>query len=184
MRAARRPPALLDAALLLLLALGGCFEADAVLRPDGSGTLSLSYIPQERRATVASETERFTSPHVAVRALTPDARGVVVDLAFDDVTRLATARGLRELAVVRARRSGRERLRFVVRHGKVRRLREGDAPDVRIALTLPGPVRDARPAAAVEGGRVVWQVSVVEFFRRPSYAFSVTWAAAGAPPAS
>lgn len=153
----------------------GCFTVDGVLRPDGSGTVELIYVPG-KHATIDSETARFTSPHVTVRSVEPEPGGARIRAEFDDVTRLATAEGFRMVTVVRRRRGHREALKLVIRNPEHKPFEDHGEPWPRIALTLPGRVVAATPGAEIAGDRVVWKVPIAAYVSRPRTALSVRWA--------
>jgi hypothetical protein len=163
------------ATLAVLVPLSaGCFTVDGLLRADGSGTVELTYPPQ-KHATIDSETARFTSPHVRVQSVEPQPGGARIRAEFDDVTKLATAEGFRMVTVVRRRRGRREVLKVVIHNPEPKPFKDQGEPWPRIALTLPGPVRAATPAADVAGNRVTWKVPITDYVTRPRTAVSARW---------
>jgi hypothetical protein len=168
----RLPPA---AGLILLLGLAGCFTVDATLDANGAGTIDLDYIP-DGQATVESETARFSSAHVKVREITPKSDvGAVLKATFDDVTRLSTAPGFRDVRVRRKRKENQERLRITLRNPTPKELKEEPRPGPRIALTLPGRVLAASRGVAIDGRRITWSMSLREFARSPRVVLGVRY---------
>jgi hypothetical protein len=169
MEAPPRPGAALRAGALSCLAvvLAGCFTVDATLRPDGSGTIELGYVPAQQ-ATVGTETARFTSPHVKVQSVTPRTPGALVKATFDDVTKLSTAEGFAMVSVRRQEKRGRERLTVVIHNPRHQPFKDEGQTWPRVALTLPGRVLAANRNAEISGNRVVWSLPLTEYVEQPS----------------
>lgn len=161
-------------AFALLLTLSGCFTADATLEANGSGTIDLEYIPRPQ-ATIDSERERFSSPHVIVRDLVPRQGGAFLQVSFDDVTKLPTAAGFDHLTVTRVRKHGEERLRVVMRNSTPKELPDITRPGPRVAMTLPGRVLATNHGAAIAARRVSWSFPLREWARRPRIMLSVRY---------
>lgn len=151
----------------LAVVLAGCFTVDATLRPDGSGTIELGYVPGQQ-ATVDSETARFTSPHVKVVSVTPRTPGAQVKATFDDVTKLSTAEGFAMVTVRRREKKGRERLTIVIHNPRHQPFKDEGQTPPRVALTLPGRVLAANRDGLISGNRVVWTLPLKEYVEQPS----------------
>jgi hypothetical protein len=162
-------------AVALLVALSGCFTADATLEANGSGTMDLEYIPAPN-ATLDSERARFTSPHVTVRDLVPRQVGAFLQVSFDDVTKLSTAAGFEILTVRRDRKHGEERLRLMIRNQTPKELPDDARPGPRITVTLPGRVLAANQDSEASGRRVSWRLPLRDWARRPRVILSVRYA--------
>ena len=160
----------------LLLALAGCFTADATVQANGSGTIELTYIP-DTQATIESETARFTSPHVTVQELVPRQVGAFLRVTFDDVTKLSTAAGFSALTVRRDRKHGEERLRATIRNRAPKQIPEQERPGPQISMRLPGRVLHASQGAKIAGDRVSWRIPLHEFARAPAIVLSVRYRA-------
>jgi len=174
-----RPHRSLRAALVAVsLGLAGCFEVDATLDRNGSGTLQMTYVPMPH-ATIDSDKAKFSSPHVTVQSITPSEKGTVLKAAFDDVTRLSTAEGFRPVTVRRERVGNGERLRILIQNPKPVPSSE-TGPVSRFAITLPGRVQFANRDAEVRDNRVVWRVPLEQFVSHRFTKLSVRYAAAGA----
>ena len=154
------------AMLAVVVALcGGCVIVDGKLAADGSGTLEVTYrIPAN--STEATERARFTSPHVTVKSVKMQPDRAIVQVAFDDATKLSTAEGLRALDVSRSRSGAEETLRVVITNPHPVDVRDEGREGPRVTLELPGPVADAKPQAfEVNGNRVIWRIKFVDYVR-------------------
>jgi hypothetical protein len=168
MRARRHVEAIALAALLA--SLTGCFTVEARLDRNGAASMWLTYFVP-RHATQESERARLSSPHVRVGTFREVQRFVRVDLAVDDVTRLATAPAFDGVAVTRTPSDGAERLdiRVPAPDSKQRALIQGalavnpGSKGPRITLTLPGRVLDASPGIHVRGNRMKWYMSLAAY---------------------
>ena len=157
----------LSAALgLLVSGLAGRFAVEATVN---------DYIPGAL-ATIESETARFTSPHVTVRALGPKQVGAVLKSTFDDATKLSTARGFDMVTVTRDRKRGQERLRVVIRNAQPKEITEDQHAEPHISIVLPGHVIAANGGAQISSNRVSWRIPIGEYARRPRLALSVRYA--------
>ena len=165
---------------LLFCALSGCYTLDASLDRDGSGSLTLDYIPP-LHATIDSETARYSSPHITVQSVSPRRGGATLKATFDDVTQLSGAEAFKDLTVVRDRKRGQERLRIRMRNPAPKQIRENAADDPRVTLTLPGRVLQANASARIEGNRVSWRLPLNEWARSPVTELKVRYRVA--PPA-
>jgi hypothetical protein len=157
----------------LVVAVSGCFTVAGTLQKDGSGKLTLTYVPP-LNSTVSSETKRFTSPHVTVETIRIEPKGAVADLRFDDVTKLSTAQGLANVTVTRTRQGTEELLKVLIRNAFKANEREligrharehPEAEGPRFELTLPGPVVEANRGATKTENRVVWKIPLAEYAR-------------------
>jgi len=168
-------------ALLILSSgcLSGCFTVDATLDPDGAGTIELTY-PLLPNAKVEKEKERFSSPHVTLVSYVAKAdHTAVVSVKFDDVTKLSTAEGFKQVGVTRSRDGDTERLRILVINPNVNPVAKDEGKDgPRITLRLPGKVLEANRKAEVAGDRVTWRMPLVEYLRTSALELTVSWAAA------
>lgn len=176
----------------LALLVGGCVDADGELSPDGALSLRYTYDPPTH-ATASSERARLSSPHVRLEKLERDqslpgyAPGefVTATLAVDDATRLSTAPAFAAVEVA-LDRVGRE-LRLTApgvpqkARADIRSADDLDRRALRLSLVVPGPVERAAPAAAVDGRRVTWTLSLREYVALGDTAtFTVSWRA-GSP---
>jgi hypothetical protein len=160
--------------MVMAVCLAGCFTVEGTLEADGSAKLQLTYVPP-RNATLSSEPGRLGSEHVKVDSVRAEPnKGAVAQLRVDDVTKLSTAQAFSSVTVTRTREDGEERLRAVLRNPLERKERDNldkwarehpEAAGPRIALTLPGPVRDANRGATVMDRRVEWRISLVEYVK-------------------
>src|SRR5258707_14483784 len=107
MRQRRHVEAMALAALLALLT--GCFTVEARLDRNAAASMWLTYFAP-RHATQESERERLSSPDARVGTFHNVYQFVRVDLAVDDVTRLATAPAFKGVVVTRTPSDGAERL--------------------------------------------------------------------------
>jgi hypothetical protein len=158
--------------VVLVLCLAGCFTVEGTVEADGSAKLQLTYVPP-RNSRVSSEPARLGSEHVKVDSVRAEPnKGAVAQLRVDDVTKLSTAKAFSDVTVTRTREDGDERLRAVLRNSLERKDRDSlekwarehpEAVGPRIALTLPGPVREANRGATVTDRRVEWRISLVDF---------------------
>jgi hypothetical protein len=164
--------------VLVGVAAAGCFEVDATLNADGSGTINLAYIPSARHATLDSEQARFSSAHVTVHSIAPRDVGARLTASFDDVTKLSSAEGFRHVGVTRMRRGGEERLRIVLHNPTPKEIEDVDEEGPRIMLALPGRVISANRGARVLGTHVVWEIPIDEYAREPALSLKVRYALA------
>src|SRR2546426_4777240 len=90
-------------ALVLLTLLAGCVTVDGVLKADGSGTIQMVYRTPPN-ATEAMEKRRYSSDHVKVDSLElkPNAMSTL-KVSVDDVAKLSTAPGFRDVEVTRVK---------------------------------------------------------------------------------
>jgi len=155
---------------VLLASLTGCFTVEARLDRNAAASMWLTYFAP-RHATQESERERMSSPHVRVGTFRNVYQLVRVDLAVDDVTRLATAPAFDGVAVTRTPSDGAERLDIRVPgpDAKQRALVQSAlvmAPrskGPRITLTLPGRVLDTSPGIHVRGNRIKWYMPLAAY---------------------
>jgi hypothetical protein len=167
---------------LAVMLCAGCVTVDGTLKADGSGTLEVTYrIPPN--TTEAAERARFTSPHVTVKSITMQPDRATVKVAFDDVTKLATAEGFKALDVTRTRTGDEEALRVIVTNRTpVPQVRDEGRAGPHITLQLPGKVIEANRQAEVSGERVVWRISFADYVRNPTTDLVVRYALASSPP--
>ena len=179
------------AAMLALLAIFavGCFTADVTLNADGSGTAEITYAVLPN-AKVDAEKARWSSPHVTLKSFTPKPNNTaVVQVAFDDVTKLSTADGFKQVQeLTRTREGDVEHIKVVISNPRpTKDVKDDGRPGIQLTANLPGPVKEANRGAEVQGNRVTWHISLYEFLRVAStevtvtYAVSGTEGAAGAP---
>jgi hypothetical protein len=177
----------------LALAVSGCFTVAGTLTTNGSGKLTITYFPP-LDATVASETKRFSSPHVTVESLRTKPGNGVVELRFDDVTKLNTAPAMAHVTVTRTRQGDTEQLKAELRNTFsaqdraviAERAREHpESPGPAFELTLPGPVVEANRGATKSENRVAWKIALAEYGRTDVLDLAVKYKvpAGGAPPA-
>jgi hypothetical protein len=168
MRARRHVEA--TALVVLLATLTGCFTVEARLDRNLAASMWLTYFAP-RHATAETEGERFSSPDVRVGTFFNVRQFVRVDLAVDDVTRLASAPAFHGVVVTRTRSDGVERLDIQVPgpDAKQRALVQGalamapKSKGPRITLTLPGRVLDASPGIHVRGDRIKWYMPLAAY---------------------
>ena len=179
-RSARRCATGAALAFLAIFAVG-CFTADVTLNADGSGTADITYgvLPN---AKVDVEKARWSSPHVTLKSFTPKPNNTaVVQVAFDDVTKLSTADGFRQVKeLTRTREGDVEHIKLVISNPKpVKDLKDEGRPGIHLAVTLPGPVKEANRGAKIDGNHVTWDISLYDYLRAPSTELTVTYAVSG-----
>ena len=138
--------------------LAGCVTVDAVLSPDGSATVDMTYqLPPDVQE--AQEKARHTSAHVAVESLkfSADRETVTLKAKVDDVTKLSTAEGFKDVTVTRSREGADERLT--------------------ITITFPGAVKDANRGGTVRNNKVTWSFTLPEFVKEKSVELTARYAA-------
>lgn len=167
---------------LALMLCAGCVTADGTLQANGAGTLEITYrVPPN--TTEAAERARFTSPHVTVKSVALQPDRATVKVAFDDVTKLATAEVFKTLDVTRTRTGDEETLRVIVTNRTpVPQVRDEGRAGPQITLQLPAKVLEANRQAEVSGEKVVWRIPFVDYVRNPTMDLVVRYALAGAPP--
>jgi hypothetical protein len=150
--------------LSLCLLLPGCVVFDGVLNADGSGTLEMTYAPQAG-ATQDSEKKRFSSSNVTVESvsLTPDRKKVTIRAKVDDVTKIATAEGFKNVEVARTKEGADEKLVIKVKNEKTYDLKDNKDPGPRFTITFPGAVKRANRNAKIEGSKVTWTFGLAEY---------------------
>ena len=159
----------------LLACLAGCFTVDGTLKPDGSGTLELTYqVPAN--ATEAGERQRFVSPHVTLDSLTIKGGSAVAKLHVDDVSRLQTAEMFHTVTVSRAHQDDDMRLTITIKNPNPREIKDEGKPGPKIIIRLPGKVREANHQAQVADDRVTWSFSLAEYMKSPSVDLTVRYA--------
>jgi len=172
-----------QACILLVLVLAGCVTVEGTLRSDGSATFMMTYRPQGD-ATEFLERRRFSSPDVRVDSVKiyEDQR-TVLRATVDDVTRLSTAEGFKSVAVSRTREGDDERLTLRLVNPKPEPTAEDARVFLQLGITLPGPVREASPAATVAGSHVAWTVAMKDYLRRAETVLTVRYHPPPATPA-
>jgi len=171
--------------LLLTALLSGCLTATVTLDPTGGGTMVYTYFPP-KHATYGSERARLSSSAVTVTDL-EGGESSTATLRFADATTLATAEAFRDVAVTRTRDGDIETLTIVVppmpaplRKAALDTPLEGAKnKGPVIALTLPGPVVDATPAAEIDGPTVRWSITLRDFAALDRWDLSVRWRVPG-----
>jgi hypothetical protein len=144
--------------------LSGCVVCWAILKPDGSGTLELTY-GHPPHATEESIRADFSSPHVTVDSVTiRPVNTAVVRAHFDDITKLSTAAWFRPVSITRTRERNEETLSIVLGHDPSEP-KDPDADGPQLSITLPGRILAANKDAEVTGNRVVWRYTQGEFGR-------------------
>jgi hypothetical protein len=167
----------------LAAAVSGCFTVVGTLTTEGSGKLTVTYFPRPQ-ATVASETKRFSSPHVTVENLRIEPRRAVAELRFDDVTKLNTAAAMADATVSRTREGATEQLKALLRNTFsaqdraliARHAREHpEAEGPTFELALPGPIVAANRGATKSENRVAWKITLAEYARADVLDLEVTY---------
>jgi len=159
----------------LALAASGCVDADGELAANGSLSLRYTYDPPPH-ATLKSERTRLSSPHVRVEALErdrslvdyPPGEFVTATLTVDDLRQLSTAPAFTAVQVGLELAKGQLQLTLpglsAQARERVRTATEGmDRQAMRLSLVLPGSVEHADPAAAIDGRRVTWVLTLRQY---------------------
>jgi hypothetical protein len=161
--------------------LTGCLIVDATLKSDGSGTIDLTYPWRPARGKEDVQRKRFSSEHVRVEsweALKEQAR---VKVTFDDVTKLSTAKGFKDVTVTRTRESDAETLLIVITKPRPIK-RPTDKPGPTFKVTLPGKALEANRGAQLSGNTVTWKLDLATYAAEPKTDLKVRYAAAGPSP--
>jgi hypothetical protein len=167
-------------AIILLAITAGCVTVDGTLKPDGSGTLGLVY-RTPAKATEASERQRFTSGHVKVDSLTLKSGGTTtLKVSFDDVTKLSTASGFKDVTVVRSPEEGAEKVTVTLKNPNPVDIKDDTPHGPTFNFTLPGRVLEANRNATVIGDRVTWTFGLREYAKQSSVDLVTRYAAAPA----
>ena len=58
-------------------------------------------------------------------------------------------------------------------------LKDEGRPGIHLAVTLPGPVKEANRGAKIDGNHVTWDISLYDYLRAPSTELTVTYAVSG-----
>jgi hypothetical protein len=166
--------------LLALVLLSGCITADGVLKPDGSGTMKISY-PVNQEVTADSERKRVASPHVKVEKAEVSGARATVQLAVDDVRKLDTSVLFTDVRVtLEEKDEGRREL--VARRSNPKPVVLPDAAlerlgrEVKITLTVPGEVVESNGKTTGPTG-VVWEMPTNDFFGVPQRELRVVYKA-------
>ena len=101
-----------------------------------------------------------------------------MQVAFDDVTKLSTADGFRQVKeLTRTREGDVEHIKLVISNPKPSKdVKDEGRTGIRLAVTLPGPVKEANRGAQVDGSHVTWNIPLFDFLRTPSTELTVTYA--------
>ena len=119
---------------------------------------------------------------MTLKSFTPKPNNTaVVQVAFDDVTKLSTADGFRQVKeLTRTREGDVEHIKLVISNPKPSKdVKDEGRTGIRLAVTLPGPVKEANRGAQVDGSHVTWNIPLFDFLRTPSTELTVTYAVSG-----
>src|SRR5437867_7937468 len=164
--------------LLACVALAGCVTVDAVLSPDGSATVDMTYqLPPDVQE--AQEKARHTSAHVAVESLkfSADRETVTLKAKVDDVTKLSTAEGFKDVTVTRSREGADERLTITITNRRTIVMKGEGQPGPTLTITFPGAVKDANRGGTVRNNKVTWSFTLPEFVKEKSVELTARYAA-------
>src|SRR5262245_58567264 len=171
--------------LLACLALSGCLTFDGVLKPDGSGTVDMTYtLPQG--TDEAKEKASHSSDHVTLESFTmsDDKKSATAKLKVDDVTKLSTAEAFKDVVVKRTNEGSDEILSITINNPKPLNIADKSKPGPKINLTLPGAVREANRDGKVSDNKVSWSFTLADFAKEKSLELTVRYAAAEAKDAA
>ena len=163
----RFPPSL---ALVVggLALLAGCVTVDGVLKADGSGTVDVSY-KAPKNSTESIEKRRFSSSQVKLDsfALKPDGM-VAAKLSFDDPAKLSSVDLFRNATIKRTRSGEEEKLTVTLTNPTTGNAKEEGKPGPKISVTFPGKVLEAGRNGVIDGSKVTWSISLVDYFNEKS----------------
>lgn len=164
-------------ALIAVALMGGC-RFDTVLDAKGGGTLKATY-RLGKDGTVAKLKRSFLSPNIKIVNATVDKQMYAnVEIAFDDVTKLPTARLFSKLTVTRKVEDG-----VVALDGKlVNRQPTKPSPEaleyfgneVTFTLTAPGDIVSSN-ATSTDGKTATWKWSAADLFAMPELVLNVSY---------
>ncbi len=165
--------------LLATSLLVGCLTADGVVKPDGSGTLEMTY-PLPAGAREAKEKTRHSSSNVTVESLVfnSDKKTATIKLTLDDVTKLSTAEAFNNVAVTRTKDGTDERLKIVITNPKPLVLKDDGQAGPKFTITFPGAVKEANSGGKVTDNKVVWAFGMPAFAKEKSIELSARYSAA------
>lgn len=158
----------------LAVGSGGCFDLEARLDAHGGARLRFRYV-LDPGSTPDAQLAIFTTPHVHPEGITVERRKLgslpvpifghvaTIDLAVSDVEWLKEVKPFERVEVTRETRQGLSTLHIRVVHPTPSRVEDNGQLGPRIALALPGSIRDARPKPQLlVDERVIWQLRFVD----------------------
>ncbi len=162
----------------LVVCLVGCLTVDATLDPTGSATFSMTYRTAPN-TTADAEKKRYGSDHVTVESLTfNDATSASLKARVDDVTKLSTAEGFKNVTVTRTPVGDDVQLTITVVNPTPATVKDAGLPGPKVTLHLPGAVREANHGATVSGDTVTWSFSLVDWIKEKTNTLIVRYAGA------
>ena len=168
----------LSVGLLVLVGLTGCVTVDGVLKPDGSGTLTMTYaLPPN--PTEAKEKARFSSSHVTIDSYSMTGKTATFKATVDDVTKLSSAEGFKDVTVERGKDGTDETLTITLNNPNPIVLKD-EQPGPTYSVTLPGAVKSANRDGVVSGDKVTWKFpKLSEYAKEKKIDLKVTYAGTG-----
>lgn len=169
------------ALLVVLIAAGGCL-IESKVKADGSGEMALKY-RLGKNDSVKKQRQSFASPHITIKDLQLDEKTneVSIQLEFDDMTKLSTAKFFKSLEVTRSDgKDGTKKIEARIVNKRKMNIPENTVEyfgkDVTITVTLPGAIVESN-ASVVKDDTATWNLLLKDVFEKPEIPLNVTYKA-------
>jgi hypothetical protein len=160
-----------------LLAVSGCLTVSTKLDAKGAGSMTISYV-MPTGSTLQKEKARAASADVTVEKADMKAPRVSMDLKFDDVRKLNTAKLFEGVRVSLDTKDGQQVLVATIEQKKSLKLPETTLQkigrQVKITLDLPGEVVETNGMKAGPT-EVAWEFPTNDFIGAAQHVLKVTY---------